>query len=140
MSDQSDETREQNNEMPGSSTGEAWEAVGKSFQVLGESLAQAFRSAFDNDENRTHIEKMQSRVEEIFSEVGQAIKDNVNSPQVQQIQDEAAKAVRSLRDTGEASVQEIRPHVLSALRRMNEEIQRVIDDLEKNEPGSDQQI
>ena len=41
-------------------TNEAWSEVGKQFQSLGESLAKAFRTAWEDEENRQHQRTQQT--------------------------------------------------------------------------------
>ena len=41
-------------------TGEAWREVGRQFQALGESLATAFRTAWESEENREHVQDMKT--------------------------------------------------------------------------------
>jgi hypothetical protein len=53
---------------------DAWRQVGKQFQALGESLAAAFRAAWEDEENRQHVREMQAGLEKMVNEVGQAIK------------------------------------------------------------------
>ena len=54
-------------------TKDAWREVGWQFQVLGESLAQAFRTAWEDEENRQHLQDMQAGLEKMISEIGQAL-------------------------------------------------------------------
>jgi len=114
--------------------GEAWEEVGKQFQALGESLAVAFRTAWHNEENRRRLQEMQAGLESMVNEVGKAIKESAASPQVQQMRTEAEKAAESLRAASEQTVQEVRPHLLSALRQVNAELQKMISRMEQEKP------
>jgi vacuolar-type H+-ATPase subunit I/STV1 len=113
---------------------EAWEEVGKQFQALGESLAAAFRVAVHKEENRRRVQEMQSGLEAMVNEVGKAIKESAASPQVQQVRSEAEKAAESLRVAGEQTVQEVRPHLLSALHQVNAELQKMISRMEEKPP------
>jgi len=113
---------------------EAWEEVGKQFQALGESLAAAFRAAWHNEENRQRVQEMQSGLEAMVNEVGKAIKESAATPQVQQMRTEAEKAAASLRVAGEQTAQEVRPHLLSALRQANAELQKMISHMEEKPP------
>ena len=112
-------------------TQEAWRQVGGQFQALGESLATAFRTAWEDEENRQHLRDMQAGLEAMVGEVGQAIKEAGASPEGQKARQEAEKAVASARAAGEQAWQETQPHLLSALRQVNAELQKMMGRLEE---------
>lgn len=111
---------------PISSSSEAWQEVGRQFQALGESLAAVFQAAWKNEEVRQQAEEMKTGLESLVKEVGQAIHTSANSSEAQRMKTEAAKAAESFRAAGEETVQEVRPHLVSALQTINEELQKVI--------------
>ena len=121
-------------------TREAWRQVGGQFQALGESLAQAFRTTWESEENRQHLQDMQSGLEAMVGEVGQAIKDVSASPEGQKVRQEAEKAVTSARAAGEQAWQEAQPHLLSALRQVNAELQKMVGRLEEQQPTSETEV
>jgi ElaB/YqjD/DUF883 family membrane-anchored ribosome-binding protein len=116
-------------------TDEAWREVGRQFQALGESLAEAFRTAWESEETRRHVQNMQDGLKAMVDHVDQAIKEASVSPEAEKIRGEAEKATESLRTAGEQTWQEVRPHLLAALNQINAELQRMIDRL-KEEPAS----
>jgi hypothetical protein len=63
--------------------------------------------------------------------VGKAIEEGVQTPEAQQFKEEAKKTAKSLRDAGESAVQEARPQLISALRQVNDELQKLIDKMDK---------
>ncbi len=117
-----------------SASSEAWQEVGQQFQALGESLATALRTAWKDEENRRRVQEMQAGLEAMVKEVGQAIKEGASRPQVQQVKSEAQKAAESLRAASEQTAQEIRPHLLSALHQLNDEMQKLIGRMEQGKP------
>ncbi len=124
---------EQTTEPTGSTpqpAGDPWKEVGKQFQILGESLATAFRASLESEENRRHVQEMKAGVESMVKEVSQAIKDTAASPQSRQVRDEAEKTAHSLREASQQTMQQVRPHLVSALRQVNEELQKMLDRLE----------
>jgi vacuolar-type H+-ATPase subunit I/STV1 len=118
-------------------TDEAWREVGRQFQALGESLAEAFRTAWESEENRQHVQNMRDGLEAMIDQVGQAIKEASASSEAQKMRGEAEKAAESLRGAGEQTWQEARPHLLSALNQINAELQKMIGRLEQEEPTSE---
>ncbi len=111
-------------------TGEAWQEVGKQFQTLGESLAAAFRAAWHNESNRQRLGEMKSGLESIVDEVGKAVKEVAVLPETQQARDEAGKVLKSVQVAGEQTIQEVRPQLVSALRQINDELQKLVSSLE----------
>ena len=107
-----------------------WREVGQQFQALGESLAQAFRAAWEDEGNRQHLQEMQAGLSKMVDEIGAAIQEASESPEGQRVREEAEKAARSAHGAGKEAWQEARPHVVSALRKANAELQKVINNLE----------
>lgn len=115
-------------------TDEAWREVGRQFQALGESLAEAFRTAWRSEETRRHVQNMQDGLKAMVDHVDRAIKEASASPEAQKLRAEAEKAAQSARAAGEQTWQEARPHLLSALNQINAELQKMITRLEDEEP------
>ncbi len=111
-------------------TQEPWHEIGRQFQALGESLAQAFRTAWEDEENRQHLQDMQAGLEAMVGEIGQAIKEAGESPEGQKVRQEVTRAAESARAAGEQALQDAQPHLLSALRQVNAELQKIITRLE----------
>ena len=118
-------------------TDESWHEVGDEFKALGQSLATAFRTAWESEENRQHLESMKTGLEALVNQVGQAIQEASTSPQGQKVRMEVERAAESARATGEQALQDARPHLLSALRQINTELQKVISRLGQKAPASE---
>jgi len=111
-----------------------WQDVGKQFQELGESLAQAVRTAWENEENQRRLQELRTGLEAMVQEVGQAIDETATSPQGQKIREEAGKTVETLRSAGEQTAQELRPQLINALQQLNSALQKLIERMEKRNP------
>ncbi len=111
-------------------SGESWQDVGKQFEALGNSLAQAFRTAWGKIETNAEAQQVKAGLETMLREVGQAVEDVAKTPEAQKVKEDAARAAESLRTAGEQTVQEARPQILSALQKANAELQKLIDKLE----------
>ena len=116
MSDESKEPREEN-----------WQEVGRQFQVLGESLAQAVRTAWEKEENRQRVSEMRTGLEAMVRDIGKAIDESASSPQGQQLKAEAKRAAEAFRSAGEQTAQEARPQLIHALEKVNEELQKLVE-------------
>lgn len=109
---------------------QAWSEVGQQFKALGESLAQAFRTAWESEENRQHLESMQNGLESMVNDIGQVIQEASTTPEAQTARQEAEKAVESARIAGEKALEDTRPHFLSAMHQVDSELQKLIARLE----------
>ena len=115
---------------PGSSDpNQGWQEVGRQFRTLGESLAAALRAGWENEETRSRLKDMQNGLEAMVSEVGQAIQETVESPEAQEVKAKAQKAASTMAGVLDESAEEVRPQLVSALRQVNTELQKVIDRL-----------
>jgi hypothetical protein len=110
---------------------EAWGEVGRQFEALGESLARAFRAAWESEETRRHVQSVQDGLEKMVDKVNRAVEDVSQSTQGKQLRTEAEKTAESLRKAGEQTWQEAQPHLLSALTKINAELKEVIDRMEQ---------
>lgn len=114
----------------------SWDEVGRQFQELGQSLAQAFRTAWGNEDNQHRVQEMRTGVESMLREVGRAIDESAKSPEGQKVRAEAARAAESLRAAGEQSFQEVQPQLVNALQQLNNELQKLVEKMEKKQtPG-----
>jgi hypothetical protein len=109
--------------------------VGRQFQELGESLGTAFRTAWNDEEVRQQAQHAKGGLEALANEVGKVVREMANSPEVRQA---GSGAARSFRTAGEQTVQEIRPHLVDALREVNKELQKLIERMESGKGGSGQ--
>lgn len=109
---------------------DTWQDVGREFEQLGGSIAQAFRSAWNDEENRRRAKEMQIGLESMIKEIGDAIRDTAESPKGQQIRDEAIRAADTLVNAGEQTAQEVRPHLVSALKQVNSELHKLVQRIE----------
>jgi hypothetical protein len=113
-----------------SSSESSWQEVGRQFQALGESLAQAMRTAWENEETQRRVQEMRTGLESMAREVSKAVEDTANSPQGQKIRQEAEHTTESLRVATKQTVQEVRPQLINALQQLNSELQKLIDRME----------
>ncbi len=127
------QTQEQKNR----SSQEAWREVGKQFQTLGDSLANAFRAAWEDEASRQKLDEMRSGVESMVRDVGQALREYSDSPRGQQVKSDVRRAADNLRTAGAETMAEARPHLVAALRQVNSELQRMIDRMDNPRGGPD---
>ena len=130
MSNTDEQTTQQSEEATHTSS-DAWQEVGKQFQTMGESLASAFRTAWEDEQNRKRMQEMRSGLESMLNEVGNALDETAKSPQMQQAKTEMHKAAASVKVATEHTVTELRPLILDALRKLNDELAKFASRMEK---------
>jgi hypothetical protein len=86
-----------------------WQDVGRQFEALGQSLAQAVRTAWENESTQRQVQEMRTGLEAMVRDVEKAIKDSASSEQGQKIRSEAERAADSLKTATHQTVQEVRP-------------------------------
>lgn len=116
----------------GHETQDAWREVGRQFGVLGDSLASAFRAAWQDEANQQVLDQMRSGLETMVNKVGRALNDYASTPGGQQLRSDVRRAADNLRSSGEQTWNDARPHLSTALRQVNSELQRMIDQLESS--------
>jgi len=110
-----------------------WQEVGRQFQALGESLAEAMRTAWQNEETQRRVQEMRVGLESMARDIGKAVEDTANTPQGQKIRSEAQHTAESLRTATNQTVHEVRPQLINALQQLNEELQKLINRMEKKD-------
>jgi hypothetical protein len=134
MTEEPKTTPESSEQPAGSTVENSWKEVGKQFEALGESLAQAFRTAWDSEQNQRRVQELRTGLESMVRDVSKAIDDSANSPQGQKIRQEAERTAESLKTAGEKTVQEVRPQLITALEQVNVELQKLINRMEQKSP------
>ena len=114
---------------------EAWSEVGEQFRALGETIAQALRATWGREETRQHVAGLQAGLEGLVSNVEGAISGFSESSEGQHVRAEAKKAAGSARVAGEKAWEDAQPHILSALRQVNDELRKVTSRLEGADEG-----
>jgi hypothetical protein len=126
-------TEEQQDKKTESSTNEAWEEVGQRFQSLGESLAAAFKSTWENKETQAQWEKVKVDVEAAANDIGRAAKETAATEEAQKAKAEAYKAAAAAQQAGQEMMDDAKPHLLAAFRKIRSELDKVIDSMENSE-------
>ena len=124
-----------------STADQTWAEVGRQFRSLGDSLAAAFKSSWESEETRQHLEKMQAEIEAMATEVARSTRQAVESEEGHKIKVEVENAAESVRAAGQQTAEELQPHLLNAFRQIRSELDQIINRMEetgeKDAPPSD---
>jgi phosphoglycerate-specific signal transduction histidine kinase len=126
----SKEAQTSGGERPRSETRQAWEEVGRQFEQLGTSLASAFQALWASQETQQHLESVREGLRSLADEVSEAVTRTASGPEAQKVQAEAQKAAESARQASEKAIEETRPQIVSALKQVNAELQKLIERIE----------
>lgn len=118
---------------------ESWQEVGRQFEALGESLAEAFRAAWESEQAQQHLHSLETGLERMADEFNRAAEEARTSPEAQQLQQEAERAVESARVAGRKTLDDARPHLLSALQQINSALEGAIRRIEEGQPPADEE-
>ncbi len=110
-----------------------WKEVGRQFQQMGDSLAAAVRTAWNDEENRRRVNEMKAGLESMVKQVGDAIQDTANTPEGQRVRENMHRTADKLVNAGEQTAQEIRPHLINALQQLNNELQKMVNRMEERQ-------
>ena len=110
---------------------EAWREVGRQIEALGDSLARAFRAAWQSEDTQRHVRSMQDGLEKVADDIDQAVKKAGESPEAERLRTEAERTAGSLRQAGKKTWEDMRPQVLSGLRSVDASLRKLITDLEE---------
>ena len=102
---------------------EVWAELGEELKVLGSRLASTVRSVWESEENRKRLQELGSDLEEMVGEVSQAIEARAASAEAQEVRGDIERVAQSARAAGRGALEEARPQLLSALRRVNQELE-----------------
>ncbi len=134
----SDEQATPQGEQRQTAASEAWQEVGRHFQALGDSLAVAFKTAWQSETNRQHLQELQASLEAMADKVSQTAKEVAASPEAQQVRGEVEKVAQSAQAAGQQTLAEVQPRLLDALRQVKVEIEKIISRLEEDTPPADE--
>lgn len=113
------------------SSGEAWREVGRRFESLGKSLAEAVRTAWGDESTQQAVSELESGLRSLARSVADAVDEAAASPEGQKVRTEAERLAASARDATAEATAEARPHVIAALETIRRSVQSAIDELER---------
>jgi ABC-type transporter Mla subunit MlaD len=111
---------------------ESWQEVGRQFEALGGALAQAFRATWTRASSTSEAQQVKESLESVLDQVGRAVDETTHTQEAERVKAEARRTVQSLRTAGEMTMDEARPQIVSALRKVNDELQKLIDQMGEN--------
>jgi hypothetical protein len=128
-----EETQEKKTKSP---AGEAWEEVGQRFQALGESMVAALKSTWENEGTQVQWEKVKADMEAAASDIGRAAKQTAATEEAQKAKAEAYKTAAAAQQAGYQVMDDVKPHLLAAFRKIRSELDQAIGSMEASEKAT----
>jgi len=125
---------EQTEEPAQTPTQDPWAEVGQQFAHLGESIAEAFTTAWKDEGTQGFMQQMREGLEQMAGAIAGAVDDAAHSPEGQKFREEAEKTVASAQAAGKQTVETMRPQLLSALEQLNVKIREMLDRMGQAQP------
>ena len=129
--------REQQQQENQSSTGQAWDDVGRQFRLFGESLASAFKTTWESEETQHHWDNIQVGLEAMVDELRRAAEKVASTEEAEKVKTEAKKAAQSAQAAGTEAAAKMEPHLLAAFQKIRAELDQIINRMEQSDPGTE---
>ncbi len=117
-------------EAPHSPAGNQWDAVAKDFQRLGESIAEALKSAWQNEATQRQMRDLKEGLHAMAEQVGETVTEAKETLTGDEVKSEVKKAAEDVKGLGSKVYDEAKPVLLDVLKTLDEGIQKMIDRLE----------
>jgi hypothetical protein len=109
---------------------DSWSEVGDNFQSLGGSLAAAFKETWENEELS---QKLRKSMDSLADGINHAVREATKPEEGRQVSEEMGKAAKSAQDAGTQAFRDVKPHIVSSLRKLSAELKKMTDRMEQEE-------
>jgi ribosome recycling factor len=103
----------------------SWDDVAREFQLLGKTLGDAVRAAWQRQDSGDHVRELQASLQSIIDEVNRAVDQGIATPEAQQARAQLTRLTESIRVATERTTEELRPELVALLRQANAELRRL---------------
>jgi hypothetical protein len=107
-----------------SSGGGSWQDVAAEFGALGRTFGEMLRNAWDNADTQGVLGQLRLAVQGAIDDLNDA---SASSAETRQARDQLGRLAASIREAAERAGDDVRPELLSLLRRANTELRRAAD-------------
>ena len=102
-----------------------WEDIGREFVVMGHTLGDALRVAWQKHATDDQVRGMRDSLTSIADEVNRSVEQGFETPEGQRAREQLEKLTESIRKALEQTGDELRPELLTLLRQANAELRRM---------------
>ena len=102
----------------------SWNDVAREFGELGKTLGDAFRTAWQRQDNEV-LRELQEGLEKIVGDVDRTLDEKMASPEAERAREQLTRLTESIRAAAEQTNEQLRPELLALLRQANAELKRI---------------
>jgi hypothetical protein len=102
-----------------------WEDVGREFVMMGHTLGDALRAAWDNHAADDQVRGMRESLNSLADEVNRTVAQGFETPEGARARAQLEQLTESIRSALEQTGDELRPELLTLLRQANAELRRL---------------
>ncbi len=107
-----------------------WDAAAKDFQRLGESIAEAVKSAWENETTQRQMNDLKEGLHSMTEQVGQVVEEARQTITSDDVKAEVHKAANDVKGFGDKMYGEAKPVLLDMLKALDDGLKKMIDHLE----------
>lgn len=107
-----------------------WDGVANDFKRLGDSIAEAFQSAWNNQSTQKQMTDLKEGLQSMSEQVGQVVEEARQNITSDELKTEVRRAADDVKDFGTKVVSESKPLLLDVLKTLDDGIQSLISRME----------
>jgi hypothetical protein len=112
---------------------QGWDDVLEQFKAFGESLGRAIEGSWNDPRTQDVVSQIKDGLRQAADEIDGAIDRARHDPGLNDFVEDARDAFRDLEETGKEAVEKARPHVVKAMRSLNEALNNAIRGMDSKE-------
>ena|SRR5438067_4392538 len=100
----------------------SWEDVGAEFEVLGKTLGDVLRGAWQRQDADAGLSRLRDSLQSMMQDMNRAVD---GTPEAQEARDQLVHVAERIRAAAERAGDELRPELASMLRQANAQLRRL---------------
>jgi len=103
-----------------------WDEVLAQLKQFGETLGRAIEQSWNDPKTQSVVDQVKDGLNQAAQDVDIAIEKAKTDPTVKQFGEDAKDAWKELEDTGKEAVEKAKPHLINAMKNLNEAFKNVL--------------
>jgi len=120
------EFSEQGGQQQSDQASESWEEVLAQLKQFGETLGRAIEQSWNDPRTQHVVDQVKDGLNRAAQDVDIAIEKAKTDPAVQQFGADAKDTWKELEETGKEAVEKAKPHLINAMKNLNEAFKNVL--------------
>jgi hypothetical protein len=131
------EDRDESQDDSRSSAQSHWASVLQDFQTLGQTIMGAMKETWQDERSREYLDELRYGIQSLANKVSRKVDESLKSDESEtsntkgsEVKREVKRAVDEVKEAGTRIYGDSRPHLVNALKKVNDSIQELIERLE----------